>query len=159
MTFDFYKVYPFSIGFENMWKQLDNFDNMIKKVGGGVQAWPPYNIKKVSENKYCIELAVAGFSKSNIDITINDGKLIVAGNTESDKTDANYVFKGIANRAFMRAFNISDTIEINNAELLNGMLKIWLENVIPESKKPRKVDIKDGSAASTAKYEKTLLTE
>lgn len=158
MTFNFHKAYPYSIGFEEMWKQLDNFNDAVKKVPA--VSWPPYNIKKVSENKYCIELAVVGFAKSNIDITIDNGKLIIAGNNESDKTsNPDYLFKGIADRAFMRAFSISDTVEINNAELLNGMLKIWLENVIPENRKPRKVNINDGSAASTTKREKTLLTE
>jgi len=137
------------------------FDDMVKRLAAEANsslrsvAYPPYNIKKVDENKYVVEMAVAGFGKSDIDITIEDGNLKITGKVATDDTTgAQYLYKGIAERNFARAFTIADTIEVKNAELFNGMLRVWLENIIPDSKKPRKVEVKD----STTK-EKTLLRE
>ena len=94
-----------------------------------------------------IELAVAGFGKHNLDIELANNTLIVKGgasNAEVDIVDnpVEYIWKGIADRFFTRKFTLADTVEVKNAEYINGMLKIFLENVVPESKKPRKVDIK-----------------
>jgi molecular chaperone IbpA len=98
-------------------------------------------------------LAVAGFGESEIDITIDGGKLIVKGNVDATiPEDDNFLFKGIATRAFTRAFAIDDHIEVKNAELFNGMLKIALERLIPEEKKPKKIPVKSAG-------KKQLLTE
>jgi molecular chaperone IbpA len=108
--------------------------------------YPPYNIKKVDDNKYVIEMAVAGFAKTDIELTLEGGKLTIAGKTKDasdmDKATEYYFYKGIAERAFNRTFTLADTVVVNNAELMNGILKVWLENFIPESQKPRKIDIK-----------------
>ena len=125
------------IGFDDVTKRIRNFNENIAKT---IPGYPPYNVKKVDENKYVIELAVAGFGKSDIEITIEDGVLKISGSTKTDDS-TNYLYKGIAERAFTRTFSLADTVEVKNADLINGMLKIWLNNVIPESKKPRKVDI------------------
>jgi molecular chaperone IbpA len=94
-------------------------------------AYPPYNIKKVKENKYVIEMAVAGFAKSDIEITLEGDKLVIKGASTEDEADIqNYLFKGIANRSFNREFKIADKVEIENAEYTNGMLKIWLSNMV-----------------------------
>lgn len=128
------------VGFDSLLKKVNEMNSVGYKYA---QTFPPYNIKKIDENKYVIEMAVAGFSKNNINIELaNNGKLIISGSTETDKND-NYLFKGIADRSFTRSFTLSDTIEIKNAEMINGMLKIFLENMIPESKKPKKIEIKD----------------
>jgi molecular chaperone IbpA len=88
-------------------------------------------------------MAVAGFGESEIDITIDGGKLIVKGNVEAETDTSNdFLFKGIATRAFTRAFAIDDQIEVKNAELFNGMLKIALERLVPEEQKPKKVVVK-----------------
>ena len=151
-TFDLHKFGgPFSIGFEEMFKRLDQFNSSVAKTMPG---YPPYNIKKVDDNKYTIELAVAGFSKSDIDLEIDGGTLTISGQTKSD--DTNYLYKGIADRAFKRQFQLADTVEVKNADLVNGMLKIWLENIIPESKKPKKIDIND---EKTTQSSKQLLSE
>jgi molecular chaperone IbpA len=113
-----------------------------------IPGYPPYNIAKVNENKYVIELAVAGFGKQNLDIEVANGVLTVKGGltvndmAEESTNSTQYLYKGIADRAFTRKFTLADTVEVKNAELINGMLKLWLENIIPEEKKPKKVDIK-----------------
>ena len=105
--------------------------------------YPPYNIKKVDESRYVIELAVAGFAKSEIDIELQEGKLSIQG--KCDSSDASeYLYKGIAERGFKREFTLADNVEVKSSSLVNGMLKIFLEAFIPEEKKPKKIDISDG---------------
>ena len=134
----------FFVGFEDQMTHMQKLhDDVTKHIPG----YPPYNIKKTGENSYSIELAVAGFAQSEIDIEIDGGKLIVKGNSASkeDEKEENFLFKGIANRGFTRAFAIDDQIEVKNAELFNGMLKIVLERLVPEEKKPKKVPVKSRS--------------
>ena len=133
------------VGYDGVLKKIqDAHDQMAKSIPN----YPPYNIVKVADDKYVIEMAVAGFGKQNLEITTANGVLTIAGSSSlsGDKDEgAAYLYKGIADRSFTRTFNIADTVEIKDAELINGMLKVWLENIIPESKKPKKVDIKDPS--------------
>jgi molecular chaperone IbpA len=135
---------PFSVGFDKTFKLLAD---QLDAVGKNVPGYPPYNIKKVEDNKYVIELAVAGFAKTDLEITLDEGKLTIAGKTKDandiDNANAYYFYKGIAERAFSRTFTLADSVEIKNAEMVNGILKVWLENFIPEHKKPKKIDIKD----------------
>ncbi len=123
--FDFHKFDPFAVGFNDVFKDLQEMSKNLKAV-----SYPPYNIKQVKENKYVIEMAVAGFGKSDIEVTLEGNKLIVKGNAQDADEQDNFIFKGIANRNFTREFKINDKIEIENAELTNGMLKIWLQNMI-----------------------------
>jgi len=165
MTIDFNKLFDmpvdkFFVGYEPMLKKFQEAHDTLAK---SIPNYPPYNIVKVDDNKYVIELAVAGFGKHNLDITTANGTLTITGSTQvgdlvEEGLKNTYIYKGIADRAFTRKFSVADTVEVKNAELLNGMLKIWLENIIPDSKKPKKVDIKD--PASTDKVTtKQLLTE
>lgn len=151
---DFDKFY---VGFDDQFNRLAKIHDDLTK---NIPNYPPYNIKKIDENKYTIELAVAGFSKSNIDITLDDDKLIVKGMT-MDENDENYLFKGIANRAFTRMFALSDHVEVKNAEMVNGMLKIFLEKIIPEHKKPKKIEVSDepSTVSDFASSNKQLLLE
>ena len=129
----------FFVGFEDTAKQLQTLHADLTK---NIPNYPPYNIRKNDENHYTIELAVAGFGESEIDIEIDGGKLIVKGNVATETDESNdYLFKGIATRAFTRAFAIDDHIEVKNAELFNGMLKIALERLVPEEQKPKKVPV------------------
>jgi molecular chaperone IbpA len=121
-------------------------------VTKNIPNYPPYNIKKNDDNHYTIEIAVAGFGQQDIDIEMADGKLIVRGNVKTEEDQDNFLFKGIANRAFTRSFVLNDEVVVNDAEMLNGMLKIFLERLIPEHKQPKKIAIK-------SKGEKQLLTE
>ena len=110
--------------------------------------YPPFNLKKTEENKYVIEMAVAGFGKHDIELTLEENKLKIAGHTTletltQDGIDASYLHKGISDRPFTRTFTLADNVVINNAQMVNGLLKIWLEHVIPEDKKPKKIDIEE----------------
>jgi molecular chaperone IbpA len=141
----------FFVGFEESAAHLQKLHDDLTK---NIPNYPPYNIRKNDDNNYTIELAVAGFGESEIDITIDGGKLIVKGNVDAatEALEDNFLFKGIATRAFTRAFAIDDHIEVKNAELFNGMLKIALERLIPEEKKPKKIPVKSAG-------KKQLLTE
>lgn len=130
----------FYVGFDDhVAKMAQVHKEFVKNIPG----YPPYNIRKVGENKYQIEMAVAGFGKQDIDIELADSKLIIKGSAHSDDSDADYMFKGIGTRAFTRTFAIDDQVEVQSAELVNGMLKVFLEKLVPEEKKPKKVKIKD----------------
>lgn len=140
MTKHFFNItdFPMFVGLDRV------YDQMLKhseELGKTVPNFPPYNIRKVDENKYTVEIAVAGFSKSDIEIEIDGDTLKITGNSKDDAD--NLLYKGIANRGFTRMFNLADTIEVQDASLVNGMLKVFLENIIPENKKPRKMDIKE----------------
>ena len=115
-------------------------------------AYPPFNIKKTDENTYVIELAVAGFGKQDIEVVMEDGKLVIKGNTTPDSGPASYIHKGIADRAFTRTFNLADNIEIKNAHMFNGLLKVWLEHIIPEEKKAKKIPVTDAEPTKSAEF-------
>lgn len=135
---DAFKAFNTStVGFDQLVKSLTDFPK--------IPTYPPYNIKKTDENTYVIELAVAGFGKQDIELTLEKGTLTIKGNINQEETP-DYLFKGIADRAFTRTFTLADTVEVKNADLINGMLKIWLERFIPESAKPKKIEINDTEA-------------
>jgi molecular chaperone IbpA len=104
-----------------------------------------------------IELAVAGFAKQDIEIELADGKMVIKGNVHSEEDDNNFLFKGIAARNFTRVFALEDQVEVKDAEMINGMLKVFLERIIPEHKKPKKVEVKDKASKKTT--DKQYLTE
>jgi molecular chaperone IbpA len=133
--FSFPKQFNTTVGFEPILKKLAEISETFPKI----PTYPPYNIKKTGENTYVIELAVAGFGKQDLELELQDGTLTIKGNVSSE--DADYIYKGIAERAFTRQFTLADTVEVKNADLINGMLKIWLERFIPEENKPKKINI------------------
>jgi HSP20 family molecular chaperone IbpA len=120
---------PFFIGFDRM------VDRMRANTPGQTN-YPPYNIVKVDEDNYAIELAVAGFNKSELVIELKEGVLYIEGKKNSDDVDEStqYLHKGISARSFRRSFTLSDTIVVRGADFNDGILKINLENVIPEEK-------------------------
>lgn len=136
----------FFVGADKLAKSLREGTEWL--ANNALASYPPFNLKKVDENKYMIEMAVAGFAKQDIEITLEDNKLIIKGEAKGDTKEDNktdYLYCGIANRAFARRFTLADNVEINNAQLINGMLKVWLEHIIPDDKKPKKIDIKEAS--------------
>lgn len=136
----------FFVGYDKVAEKLANIADQSAKL---IQNYPPFNIKKVTENKYAIELALAGFSKQDIDIELVDGKLIITGIVQSKDPEDHFLFKGISNKAFTREFTLADNVEIEGAEFINGMLKIWLETLAPEPKK-KKINIKDRGGKTSA---------
>jgi len=148
---DFDKFY---VGFDEQFNRLAKMhDDMTKNIPN----YPPYNIRKTGDNTYVIELAVAGFARQDIEIELTDNTMIVRGNAASDEKESeNYLWKGIATRNFTRTFALEDQIEVKDAEMLNGMLRVFLERIIPEHKKPKKVEVKE---KASKKSEASLLTE
>ena len=137
---DFGKIQPFTVGFN------DTLDLMREAAAAASKAvsYPPYNIKQVKDNKYVIELAVAGFSKSDIEMTLEGNKLVIKAASKDDDSEE-YLYKGIANRAFERTFTLADKVEIKDAELVNGMLKVWLENMVRVQDAVKKISIKESA--------------
>lgn len=128
--------YPYSVGFESILNDLN-------KISKTVPTYPPYNIRKTTDNTYVIELAVAGFSKNDLEVTLEGNKLVVRGTSHDNPEASDFIFKGIADRNFTRTFTLSDKVEIKNAEMVNGMLKIWLESLLNTQNAIKKIAIKD----------------
>ena len=151
---DFDKVF---VGFDDQFNKMAKMHDDLTK---SIPNYPPYNIKKTGDNTYVIELAVAGFAKQDLEIEIVDDKLIIKGRTHSGEPaeqDSNgqwtwpqVLYQGLAMRPFTRTFALSDNVEIRGASMLNGILKIALEAIIPEHKKPKKVEINDEEYPSQA---------
>lgn len=164
---DFWKTYNFDT--TNFDRYFIGADAVAKKLMEASQQlanttmsnYPPFNLKKVEENKYVLEMAVAGFGKQDIEMTLEENKLVIRGNTKADTEESSktaFIHKGIADRGFTRAFTLADNVEIHDAKLTNGMLKVWLEHIIPEANKPKKIDIKDETTIEK-KLNPTFLAE
>ena len=123
------------LGFDHIFSLLDNASS------ASTQTFPPVNIVKQDEDNYVIEIAVAGYKINEIEITSQRNSLKITGKKE-EKDERTYVVKGIAGRSFSKDFTIADTIVVRGAELVDGILSVHLENVIPEEKKLRKIEIK-----------------
>jgi len=135
---NFHKSFdPFAIGFNDIFDQ-------IKVASKSIPGYPPYNIKQIKDNKYVIEMAVAGFSKSDIELTMEGNKLTIKGSTKDNENET-FLYQGIANRAFERTFTLNDKVEIKDAQMVNGMLKVWLENIIKTQDAIKKIAIKGDS--------------
>jgi molecular chaperone IbpA len=128
---------PFFIGFDRML-------NRMQAPTPGQGNYPPYNIIKTEDEHYELQLAIAGFTYDDLDITLKDGVLTING-SQSEEDPRNYIHRGISARNFNREFTLMDTIVVNGAALEDGILTVELENVIPEEKKPRKIDINRSS--------------
>jgi molecular chaperone IbpA len=133
----FVPLYQSTLGFDKF------FDDVEKLLTMDIQksTFPPHNILKLDDTRYIVELAIAGFSKDEIDISVNAGVLTVKGEKEDKESDVQYLHKGIGTRSFTKTITVADTIEVKGAEFIDGILRIGLENVIPEHKKPRKIEI------------------
>ena len=133
---DLQKMMGFSVGFDSI---FDRFFDMDTTRDSG---YPPYNIRKINEAQYVIEIALAGFSKDDIEVEVTEGTLTVRSKKEEETNgDESFVHKGIAKRSFLRSWTLSDDIIVKGADLKDGMLIINLEKVIPDEKKPRLIQI------------------
>jgi len=141
-TIDLTPLYRSSVGFDRMGSLLDNALRSQKAAAG----FPPYDIEAQGENRYSITLAVAGFEESEIDIQVENGVLRVNGKKADESEERSYLYRGIANRSFERKFNLADHVEVNGAELKNGLLIISLVKEIPEAMKPRSISISSAGA-------------
>jgi len=140
----FNQLRPVTVGFDNVFDHFErmmddhNFNEMVR------YNYPPYNIVKTGNFTYNIELALAGFSKKDIEINMEDGVLNIKSAVEAtkDKDEDGVIHKGIAKRYFSKSFTIADDVEVKGAELKDGLLKVSLERIVPEHKKPRTISIK-----------------
>ena len=140
----FNQLRPVTVGFDPI---FDRFESMFDDnffANQTHQNYPPYNIMKTGDYTYNIEIALAGFSKKDIDVSYEDGVITVKSIQEAkqDGDQSGVLHKGISKRMFTKSFSIADDVEVKGAELKDGLLTISLERIIPESKKPRTIEIK-----------------
>ena len=143
-AFDFAPFRRSTVGFDRLFDMLEN-----STLGQGQENYPPFDLIKLGDNDFRIELAVAGFKSGEIDITAQQNVLLVSGRKKDEVDDkgSNYVYRGIATRSFERRFALADHIQVKSADLKDGMLSIELVREIPEAMKPRKISIGEEPAA------------
>ena len=132
---DFEKALGITVGFDSMFDRLFGDIQRTETASG----FPPYNIRKDEEEKYTIEMAVAGFSQDDLEVELKESVLTIRSKSENE--DKEYLHRGIARRAFSRSFTLSDDVVVKGADLVNGMLTIDLERIVPEEKKSRLIAI------------------
>lgn len=129
---------PTTLGFERF---FDEVERMLDGEYKQPQSFPPHNIIKLDDNRYVVELAVAGFTKDEIDVSVAEGTLTIKGEKKDKELDVQYLHRGIGTRSFTKSLTVADTIEVKGAEFKDGILRIGLENIIPDHKKSRKIEI------------------
>lgn len=141
VNFDLTPLFRTTVGFDRLMDLVDNRLTTAKSETG----YPPYNIEKVGEDRYRVTLAVAGFSRDNLDIVIEKNQLTVTGQIgEQAENETQFLHRGIARRAFRHRFEVADNVRVVGADLANGLLSIELKREVPEELKPRRIEI--GSA-------------
>ena len=136
----FNQLRPLSVGFDDV---FDHFESMFDYDTINISNYPPYNIVKTGDNKYDVEVALAGFNKKDINVSVENGMLTIESKEDKSKDkDGEVIHKGISKRYFKKSFTISDDVEVKGAELKDGMLRVSMEKIIPEAKKLRNIDIK-----------------
>ncbi len=136
-TCDFSPLYRSTVGFARLFDLLDH-------AGRGETNWPPYNIEKCSETAYRITMAVAGFAPDEIELVQKENSLIVTGQKRGSDEGKQYLHRGIATRSFKQTFNLADHVTVNGAKLEHGLLTIELVREVPETMKPRRIEIGTG---------------
>ena len=126
-----------TVGFDDIFDQLSSMSKYVNDIPN----YPPYNIKKVGKDKYQLDMALAGFSKDDVKVEVNDNTLTVSASS-SDKEDDSYVHKGIAKRAFKRQWTLVEHLEVQDAKLKDGVLTVDMKLNLPYEKKPRTIKIK-----------------
>ncbi|WP_444997272.1 Hsp20 family protein [Aliikangiella sp. IMCC44359] len=153
-TIDLTPLYRSSIGFDRLASLLDSALTSDTTASG----YPPYNIEVLDDNGYAITVAVAGFSKEELNIQVEKGVLTIRGN-KTDKDEHEYLYQGIANRSIERKFNLADYVEVTRAELSNGLLTISLVKDIPEAMKPKTIAINQSGKVLDYKVDKEKETQ
>ena len=138
----FNQLRPLSVGFDDVFDHFESmFDGPTLTIGSN---YPPYNIVKTGDNKFDIEVALAGFNKKDINVTSENGMLTIESKQEdkSEDKDGEVLHKGISKRYFKKSFTIADDVEITGANLKDGMLRVSMEKIIPDAKKLKTIEIK-----------------
>jgi len=139
-AFDFSPLFRTAIGFDRLSRLMDS-----ALAQADVPAYPPYNIEKTGDETYRLTMAVAGFAPEDIDLTVKENTLVVAGRTKDGNGEKQYLHRGIAGRAFERRFVLADHLVVEDASLENGLLHVGLRRVVPEALKPRRIEIQAGA--------------
>ena len=132
---DFERALGITVGFDSMFDRLFGDRNRTENIS----SFPPYNIRKDGDENYTIEMAVAGFSQEDLEVELKEGVLTIRSKSENEEKE--YLHRGIARRTFSRSFTLSDDVVVKGADLVNGMLTIDLERIVPEEKKSRLIEI------------------
>jgi len=136
-SFDIPSVHKFAVGFDNVFDEILRLSAQQKDSN-----YPPYNIVKHSDNKFVIELAVAGFKEGDITVTVDKNTLTIEGSRSVDlDTNVEYLHRGISARNFTRTFTLADHVEVVDAVVTNGIMGITLERLVPEELQPKKIQI------------------
>ena len=133
---------PFSVGFDNL---FDDFDRIYKFNSDSINHYPPYNIRKINDTDYVIELAVAVFGKKDIEVKSQENTLTIKSTDKKDEVlekDESVLHRGISQRSFKRSFTVAEDVVVKGADLKDGLLSVKLERIIPDEKKPKIIDIK-----------------
>ncbi len=146
-AFDFSPLFRTAIGF-------DRLARLVDAAASADASYPPYNIEKTGDDSYRLTMAVAGFGPEDIELTVKENTLLVAGRVAAEAPKAEVFHRGIAGRAFERRFVLADHIVVEGAELKNGLLHVGLKRVVPEALKPRRIPI-GGTAPKLANEAET----
>ena len=130
---------PFFLGFDESFNKLMGLRNDLNKH---ISNYPPYNIKKLDENEFQLEFAIAGFDKKDIKVTVNNGKLHVSGVMSDEKEQTEYLHKGIATRSFSSTFALGEHVEVEEAKVDNGLLKVRVKKYVPKHLQPKEITVK-----------------
>jgi molecular chaperone IbpA len=139
MTYDFAPLFRTAIGFDRMARLAGAAQETVS------QSYPPYNIERIGDDSYRLTMAVAGFARDDLELTVRENSLIITGRVKAEAEAGEVLFRGIAGRAFERRFVLADHIVVDGADLENGLLHVGLKRVVPEALKPRRIQI--GSTA------------
>ena len=146
-SFDFSPLFRSTVGFDRLNRLMESA-RTVENDGG----YPPYNIEKADENHYVITVAVAGFSEDELDVSVKENTLTIAGKmspSSDDESKRKFLHRGIAGRAFKLSFALADAVIVHGADLQNGLLHVNLERQVPEEAKPRTIEIKSAPAPKT----------
>jgi molecular chaperone IbpA len=140
-SYDLSPLFRSTVGFDRMTRLLES----ALKADDAALSYPPYNIEKLADDAYRITMAVAGFASEDLEITVQENTLIISGKSRKDEEGTQYLYRGIAGRAFERRFQLADHIKVSGANLVNGLLHVELVREIPEAMKPRTIRIETGA--------------
>jgi len=143
-TFDFSPLFRSTVGFDRLMNMLET-STQWSETGNG---YPPYNIEKTGEDQYRISIAVAGFGEDELAIEARQNALLVEGRKKDAEGGASFLYRGIAGRSFKRQFQLADHVKVTGAQLKNGLLVIDLVRELPETMKPRRVEIQAAGPAA-----------
>ncbi|AOW45948.1 Hsp20 family protein [Acetobacter ascendens] len=151
MSYDFTPLFRTAIGFDRLAQVMDSAAR-----SPGNSSFPPYDIAKTGNDSYTLTMAVAGFGPEDIELVVQDNTLVVSGRVNAPQDEGEILHRGIARRAFERRFALADHVEVTGAEMNNGLLRITVQQIIPEALKPRRIPVKTVSATQA---ERAVATE